>query len=255
MRDGEDPRLVLRQEDSREAEGQPGDAAESQPDPQEAGQPAGAVDESGEREQPHSPKSLGGRVLQVMEPEQEHRQGILLRDAEDGEEPCPAHDAQSTQIDGAASEVERGGQNAAEEDNEDGEGWIHGCEQTIEGKGEEDEDEGGEEITRDAQTEELLMGSDVVGRGLRVSCDEELCGDVDQAYRAKDDQQKVPETGDSSWIANRGHIILLVALLGDTGWTTSTFHERPATIIGRRDVTGGWQGQVGAVWCVGWELG
>ena len=58
----------------------------------------------------------------------------------------------------------------------------------------------------DAETEERLVSGDVAGRGGRVAVHEEFVGDVDEAQRAEQNKEQIPESNHSSWIAGPAHV-------------------------------------------------
>src|SRR3954469_15226116 len=77
--------LILRPQHAGGAQGNPGEAAEREPDAQEPRQEARPPYEHGQREEPDSPEGLGGDVLLASQLQKQHRQRVLLRLVEDGQ--------------------------------------------------------------------------------------------------------------------------------------------------------------------------
>ena len=113
-----------------------------------------------------------------MQTQEEHGERVLLRFAEDGEEIGPAHKHQGSHVARHIHDIESGRHHATEDHHLHGERVVHRLEQPIKGKREHDQDDGAGQVCHDAETEEQLVGEDVVdGRG-RVPSDVDFLGNV-----------------------------------------------------------------------------
>src|SRR5207245_5326932 len=104
-----------------------------------------------------------------------------------------------------------------------GEKLAHAFDQPVKRQHEEDQDHGGEQIAQHAEPEEPLVRGDVRGRRGRVARHEQFVGDVDEAQRAEQDKQQIPESSHSPWIADRAHVPSVVdgrgvRVMGRYGW-------------------------------------
>jgi hypothetical protein len=139
--------------------------------------------------------------LMVGQAEEQQGQGVALGLVEDGEEIGAAHERQGSGVVHHTDEVDEGGHHAAEDDHQHSEVLVHSFEQAVEGQGEEDQDDRAGQLADDAKTEEPLVRGDVAGRGGGVAMDEQLAGNVDEAEGAAENEEQVPEFGDSAWVA------------------------------------------------------
>lgn len=57
------------------------------------------------------------------------------------------------------------------------------------------------------------MSGDVAGGGGGVAMHEELAGNVNEAEGATEDDEQIPESGDSAGVAGRGHVPSLKRVL------------------------------------------
>src|SRR6185436_17128204 len=57
------------------------------------------------------------------------------------------------------------------------------------------------------ETEEPLVSGDVADRRGRVLRHKQLAGNIDKPQWADDDEEQVPESGDSPWIGCRAHVL------------------------------------------------
>src|SRR6185437_3181267 len=103
-------------------------------------------------------------------------------------------------------EVDEGGHHAAYDHEQHRELLVDPFEQPVKREHEEDQDHGAEQIAQHAEPEEPLVRGDVAGRGGRVAVHEEFVGDVDEAQRAAQYKEQVPESNHSSWIAGPAHV-------------------------------------------------
>jgi hypothetical protein len=197
--------LILRPQHAGGAQGNPGEAAEREPYAQKPRQEARPVDEQGQREEPDSPKGFGGDVLLASQLQKQHRQRVLLRLVEDGQESGSAHDQQRAQVAHHADKEEERRHDAPKDHDEHGEVPVHSREQPVKGQSEEDQDDRAGQVGDDAQTEERLVCRDVVDRGSRVVIHEQLVGDIDEAQGVEEDQEQIPEPGDSSRVLECPH--------------------------------------------------
>src|SRR5437660_7771026 len=147
----------------------------------------------------------------VMQADEQHDQRITLRFVEDGQEvgvagaPGPG-DHEGAGVAHHVHEVDEGGHHAAHDHEQDRELLVDAFEQPVKREYEEDQDHGAEQIAQHAESEEPLVRGDVAGRGGRVAVHEEFVGDVDEAQRAAQYAEQVPEANRPSWIAGRAHV-------------------------------------------------
>src|SRR5258708_19834227 len=93
----------------------------------------------------------------VVKAEEEHGEGVALWLVEDGEEVGSAHEREGGCVADYADEVDEGGHDAAEDDDQYCEVLVHTSEQPVKGQREEDQDEGAGEIADDAEAQEPLL--------------------------------------------------------------------------------------------------
>src|SRR5213596_2798012 len=170
----------------------------------------------------------------VMQAEEQHDQCITLRLVEAGQEvgaagaPAPApRDQEGTGIAHHIHEVDEGRHHAAHDHKQHCELLVHPFEQPVKREYEEDQDHGTEQIAQHAESEEPLVRGDVAGRRGCVAVHEEFVGDVDEAQRAAQYEEQVPESNHSSWIAGRAHV--------------PSVAERVRSQVSGRYATSGWE--------------
>ena len=119
------------------------------------------------------------------------------------------HHHQGAEVAYHAGEEEESGHDAAEDDHQRGEVVVNSFKQAVKGEGKQDEDDRADQVGSDAQAEEPLVGGDVGGGCGCISRHEELAGNVNEAKRAKDDEEQIPESGDSSGVSCWAHVVSL----------------------------------------------
>src|SRR6266480_7306817 len=205
--------LIVRKEEPREAQDDVGDAVDDQPHANEPRQETRLIRQGSHGEEPEPPQDLGGNDLRVMQPEEQQDQCVTLRLVEDGQEvdaaraPAPApRDHEGAGIAHDVHEVDEGGHHAAHDHEQHRELLVDAFEQPVKRKHEEDQHHGAEQIAQHAEPEEPLVRGDVAGRRGGVVVHEEFVMDVDEAQRAAQYEEQVPESNHSSWIAGPAHV-------------------------------------------------
>src|SRR5258708_29397669 len=148
----------------------------------------------------------------VTQAEEQHGQDVPLRLVEYGQKIVSAHERQGSSVAHYTDEVDEGRHHAAEDDHQHSEVLVHSFEQAVKGQREEDQNDRAEQVADDAETEEPLVSGDVAGRGGRVAMHEQLAGNVDEADGAGEDEEQVPEVGDSPRGAGLGHVSSLAGV-------------------------------------------
>src|SRR6202022_580976 len=124
---------------------------------------------------------------------------------EDGQEIVSSHERQGSCVAHYTDEVDEGRHHAPEDDHQNREVLVHSFEQAVKGQGEEDQNDRAEQVADDAETEEPFVSGDVAGGGGRVAMHEQLAGNVHEADGAGEDEEQVPEAGDSPGVAGWAH--------------------------------------------------
>ena len=221
--------FILRYEEARDAQDHVGHTVDSQPHAQKSRQEPRPVHEQRQRQEPESPEHLGGSILLVAQAEKQQGERIPLRLVEDGQKRGSAHERQGRAVAHDADEVDDCRHYAAENHDQHCEVVVHPLEQPVEGEDEEDQDDRAHQVAEHPETKEPLVSGDVAGRRRRVPAHEQLGGDVNEAERAAEDQEQIPEPGHSPWIAGRRHLASLRDSTTLAASEESTFgHDLPS---------------------------
>src|SRR5437667_10056190 len=180
-----------------------------------------------------------------MQPEEQQDQCVTLRLVEHRQEvgaaaapgaPAP-REHEGAGIAHHVDEVDEGGHHAAYDHEQHRELLVDPLEQPVKREHEKDQHHGAEQIAQDAESEEQLVRGDVAGGRGRVVVHEEFVGDVDEAQRAAQYEEQVPESNHSSWIAGRAHVPSVAERVrsqvsgryATSGWEVSKYrHPSPA---------------------------
>ena len=174
---GIDVVLVLRQQYGGEAEDDPGDAGEGEPDAEEARQESRPVDQQRERKKPQTPKQFSDDKSLVMQVQEEQGKSFALRLVEDGEKIGSADEDESSDGIDFVEKYDRD-RDDDQGDHERSVAPVDSFEQVVQCEGHEDETGHADELSGDAEAEERFVGGDVSGGGRRVAVDEEFAGNI-----------------------------------------------------------------------------
>src|SRR6266436_9216135 len=128
----------------------------------------GPVYEEPERNEPQAAKGLDGEVKLVMQVERQHGEGVTLGLVENGEEVSAASEKQGRYVICCVDEENRRGHKRAE-DHQDCERTVDSFKQPIKRQRDKDPYSAADQVADNAEAEEQLVASDVIGRCCSVS--------------------------------------------------------------------------------------
>ena len=113
-----------------------------------------------------------------------------------------AHQHQGASVAHHSNEVDQRRHHATEYHHQRRKILVHAFKQTVKSHHHKNQDHPSEQVAHDAETEEQLVSGDVVDGRSCVPVNKQLAGNIDKAQRADDNEEQVPESGHSPWIAS-----------------------------------------------------
>src|SRR6266852_918068 len=197
----------MRRQYAGKAQDHPGETAESEPDAQKPRQESRPVHQQRERNEPKTPKYFVEYKSLKMQIEEQHSQSIAPRLLEYGWEVSPAHEDEGS--DGVQFIQKRYRDLDHNQcHHERGVPPVDALEQVVQSEGHEDKTGLANELGRDAEAKEHLVGRDVAGGGRCVCVDDQLAGDVHHGEEARYGREDIQQACESAWVLGGTHVVL-----------------------------------------------
>lgn len=203
--------IILRRQYACKAQEHPGGAGEGEPDAEKPRQESRPINKQGEGKEPQTPKYFVNNKSVKMQIEEQHSQSIALRLFEYGQEISPAHEDEGS--DGVQL-IQKGYRDLDDNQchHERGVPPVDPVEQVVQSQGHEDKTSLADELARDAEAKERLVGCDVAGGRRCVSVDDELAGNIHHGEEARDGREDVEQARESAWVLGGTHVSSLAGV-------------------------------------------
>jgi hypothetical protein len=165
--------------------------------PRKRGEEVRPVGQESQGDEPQAIKDLAGNKSLAVQMEEQHDQGVALRFFECEQEIGAVNERQGGGVVEHVAEVDGGWHQTAQDYHQHREVVIYFLKQEVKSKRDENHDGPNEQVAGDAETEECLVGGDVVGRCGGVAMNEQLARNIDEADRAGEGEEQVEESRDS----------------------------------------------------------